>query len=159
MKNKKKPYPVEDINTAIARLQGLKAHFEQHHLNDLFADDSTRFEQLSVVLEPIIFDFSKHRIDRTAVDSLVQWAQARDLTSWIKTLFSSTAINYTEHRSAMHWALRLPQYDQQHQAIADQIHEQLQKMYALVNKIHEGQYRGATGEVIQDVVNIGVGGV
>ena len=158
MKNKKKPYPVEDINTAIARLQGLKDYFEQHHLNDLFADDSTRFEQLSVVLEPIIFDFSKHRIDRTAVDSLVQWAQARDLTSWIKTLFSSTAINYTEHRSAMHWALRLPQYDQQHQAIADQVHEQLQKMYALVNKIHEGQYRGATGEVIQDVVNIGVGG-
>jgi hypothetical protein len=85
MKNQNKPYPVEDINTAIARLQGLKAHFEQHHLNDLFADDSTRFEQLSVVLEPIIFDFSKHRIDRTVVDSLVQWAQARDLTNWIKT--------------------------------------------------------------------------
>lgn len=158
MKNKKKPYPIEDINTAITRLQGLKDYFEQHHLNELFADDSTRFEQFSVVLEPIIFDFSKHRIDRTAVDSLVQWAHARDLTSWIKTLFSSTAINYTEQRSAMHWALRLPKCDQQHQAIADQIHEQLQKMYALVNKIHEGQYRGATGEVIQDVVNIGVGG-
>ena len=31
-------------------------------------------------------------------------------------------------------------------------------MYALVDKIHAGQYRGATGEVIQDVVNIGVGG-
>jgi glucose-6-phosphate isomerase len=30
-------------------------------------------------------------------------------------------------------------------------------MYALVDKIHAGQYRGATGEVIQDVVNIGVG--
>ncbi|KCX65325.1 phosphoglucose isomerase family protein, partial [Acinetobacter baumannii 754286] len=28
----------------------------------------------------------------------------------------------------------------------------------LVEKIHAGQYRGATGEVIQDVVNIGVGG-
>ena len=60
MKHQNKPYPVEDIITAIARLQGLKDHFEQHHLNDLFADDSTRFEQLSVVLEPIIFDFSKH---------------------------------------------------------------------------------------------------
>ena len=158
MKHQNKPYPVEDINTAIARLQGLKDHFEQHHLNELFADDSTRFEQLSVVLEPIIFDFSKHRIDRTVVDSLVQWAQARDLNSWIKTLFSRSAINYTEQRSAMHWALRLPKCEQQHQAIADQVHEQLQKMYALVNKIHEGQYRGATGEVIQDVVNIGVGG-
>ena len=31
-------------------------------------------------------------------------------------------------------------------------------MYALVEKIHAGQCRGATGEVIQDVVNIGVGG-
>ncbi len=43
----------------------------------------------------------------------------------------------------MHWALRLPKCDQQHQAIADQVHEQLQKCMALVNKIHEGQYRGA----------------
>ena len=127
MKNQNKPYPVEDINTATARLQGLKAHFEQHHLNDLFFFFFTRIEQLSVILEPIIFDFSKHRIDRTVVDSLVQWAQARDLSNWIKTLFSSTEINYTEQRSAMHWALRLPQYDQKHQAIADQVHNNYKK--------------------------------
>ena len=31
-------------------------------------------------------------------------------------------------------------------------------MYQLVEKIHAGQCRGSTGEVIQDVVNIGVGG-
>jgi GDPmannose 4,6-dehydratase len=38
------------------------------------------------------------------------------------------------------------------------VQQQLERMYALVDKIHAGQYRGATGEVIQDVVNIGVGG-
>ena len=58
----------------------------------------------------------------------------------------------------MHWALRLPPHDQQHAEVAVQVHQQLQRMYALVEKIHAGQFRGATGEVIQDVVNIGVGG-
>lgn len=58
----------------------------------------------------------------------------------------------------MHWALRLPKDDQSHPELAKQVHIQLERMYALVEKIHAGQCRGATGEVIQDVVNIGVGG-
>ena len=155
---KNKPYPVEDINTATTRLEHLKATFEQRHLNDLFEHDLTRFKQFSVLLDPIVFDFSKQRIDQAVIDALVHWAHSQDLKQWIKVLFSSAEINYTEQRSAMHWALRLPKQDQQHPALADQVHQQLQKMYALVSKIHAGQYRGATGEVIQDVVNIGVGG-
>ena len=58
----------------------------------------------------------------------------------------------------MHWALRLPENDKTYPELAAQVGEQLDRMYDLVNKIHAGQYRGATGEVIQDVVNIGVGG-
>ncbi len=58
----------------------------------------------------------------------------------------------------MHWALRLPEQNEQHPELAAEVHTQLQRMFTLVEKIHAGQYRGATGEVIQDVVNIGVGG-
>ncbi|CAG0926082.1 unnamed protein product, partial [Notodromas monacha] len=58
----------------------------------------------------------------------------------------------------MHWALRLPKGDQDYPELAEQVHQQLDRMYQLVEKIHAGQCRGATGEVIQDVVNIGVGG-
>ena len=58
----------------------------------------------------------------------------------------------------MHWALRLPENDPLHTQLSNQVHAQLQRMFALVEKIHAGQCRGATGEVIQDVVNIGVGG-
>jgi glucose-6-phosphate isomerase len=80
------------------------------------------------------------------------------ISTWTKRLFSEEEINYTEQRAAMHWALRLPKHDEQHPKLAGKVHEQLERMYALVEKIHAGQYRGATGEVIQDVVNIGVGG-
>ncbi|MFD1439140.1 glucose-6-phosphate isomerase [Acinetobacter sp. ANC 4282] len=152
------PYPVEDLSSVITQLNTLKNEFESKHLIELFAQDTDRFQHFSVALEPIVYDFSKHRVDQKVIKALVQWAHAQDLTSWIKRLFSSEEINYTEQRAAMHWALRLPRQDVEHPEIAGQVHEQLERMFDLVNKIHEGQCRGATGEVIQDLVNIGVGG-
>ena len=158
MSSHAKPYAVEDRATVIQQLNTLKAEFAQLHLTELFAKDATRFEKFSVAFSPIVFDFSKHRINQDALNRLVAWANAQDLNPWIKRLFSTLEINYTENRAAMHWALRLPNHDLTHPELAKQVHAQLDRMYALVNKIHAGQYRGATGEVIQDVVNIGVGG-
>ena len=158
MSSHAKPYTVEDSATVIQQLTTLKAEFEQLHLTELFAKDATRFEKFSVAVSPIVFDFSKHRIHTEVLNRLVAWANAQELTPWIKRLFSTEQINYTENRAAMHWALRLPKHDQAHPELAKQVHAQLDRMYALVNKIHAVQYRGATGEVIQDVVNIGVGG-
>lgn len=152
------PYAVEHLDSVLDSLHHLKTEFENKHLTELFAEDPQRFEKFSVPLEPVVFDFSKHRVNQPVVKNLVQWAQTQDLTSWIKRLFSTEEINYTEQRAAMHWALRLPKDDQSHPELVEQVHTQLERMYALVEKIHAGQCRGATGEVIQDVVNIGVGG-
>lgn len=152
------PYPLENLEQVFTDLTNLKQQFEQKHLTELFAEDRQRFQHFSVSLDPILFDFSKHRIDQNVLKNLVRWAHAQELHHWIKQLFSCEKINYTEQRAAMHWALRLDQQDTKHQLLAQQVHQQLNKMYALVEKIHVGQYRGATGEVIQDVVNIGVGG-
>lgn len=151
-------YPVEETYSVLNKLLNLKNELKNKHLTDFFAEDHDRFQKFSVNLETIVFDFSKHRVNQTVLDHLVEWANAQELKPWIKRLFSSEAINYTEQRAAMHWALRLPPHDQLHADVAAQVHQQLQRMYALVEKIHAGQFRGATGEVIQDVVNIGVGG-
>ena len=158
MEKQIKPYPVEDLERVIARLTSFKKEFGNKHLTELFAEDEQRFNHFSVDLDPLVYDFSKHRVDKHVLNSLVQWAHAQDLKNWIKRLFSKEEINYTEHRSAMHWALRLPKNDKSHPELAQQVHQQLERMFELVNKIHDGQYRGSTGEVIQDVVNIGVGG-
>lgn len=158
MAGKIHPYPVEDLKSVCLHLETLKNEFKVKHLINLFAEDTQRFQNFSVNFAPIVFDFSKHRINLQVLKALVQWAHAQELAPWVKRLFSQEKINYTEQRSAMHWALRLPYKDQHHPQIAEQVHTQLERMYTLVEKIHAGQYRGATGEVILDVVNIGVGG-
>ena len=145
-------------NVMTENLETLAFEKQQQHLNDLFAQDPNRFESHTLQFERMVFDFSKHRVDREVVDALVKLAEGKNLKSWINRLFSTEEINYTEQRSVMHWALRLPVKDQTQPEINPQVHEQLDRMYQLVNKIHMGQYRGCTGEVIQDVVNIGVGG-
>ena len=148
-------------NNQIDILQSLKdkaSKMKSLHLNQLFGQNDQRFEQLSVQFDCLTFDYSKHRVDLNIIDELTQFAKQKNLNNWIERLFSTEQINYTEQRAAMHWALRLPKHDLVHTTLSDQVHVQLDRMYALVNQIHAGQYRGCTGEVIQDVVNIGVGG-
>lgn len=143
---------------AFTQLQALKKKSAHLHLNEWFAQDPQRFKNFSIIFEQIVFDFSKHRIDEEILAALIEFAQQQGLAEEIQRLFSEQKINCTEQRAAMHWALRLPEQDITHTALSNQVHEQLQRMFSLVDKIHAGQYRGATGEVIQDVVNIGVGG-
>ncbi len=152
------------MNESLTALARSAKAFQQTHLASLFQEDSTRFTTFSREIEGLIVDFSKQRLDQSVLDQLVKWATEKDLDSWISKLFSTQKINSSEDRAAMHWALRAPKNDLNNEAdpnlaeIDEAIHQELDKMYRLVRKIHAGQYRGVTGEVMTDVVNIGVGG-
>lgn len=122
-------------------LLSLKKQFKEAHLNELFKADVARFKHFSVECDQIVFDFSKHRIDQNVLNSLIELAQAQDLNQWIKRLFSSEQINCTEQRAAMHWALRLPKSSSVVSSAFQDVHLQLERMNALVEKIHAGQYR------------------
>ena len=149
---------VQDNQSILAHLNELSHSFQSMHLNQLFEQNPQRFDHFSVQFDQLFFDYSKQRIDQNILNALIEFAETQNLAAWIQILFSEHEINYTEQRAAMHWALRLPEHDLVHSELSQQVHAQLQRMFNLVEKIHAGQYHGATGEVIQDVVNIGVGG-
>lgn len=153
-------FPKEKLPSSMStsQLKMLGQQYENLHLNELFAAEPERFQKYSVHFDQLLFDYSKHRVNQTVLDQLVTLANAKHLKPWIERLFSQEKVNCTEQRAAMHWALRLPEGHTQFPELTKQVHLQLERMYVLVEKIHAGQYRGATGEVIQDVVNIGVGG-
>ncbi|MEH6492918.1 glucose-6-phosphate isomerase [Halopseudomonas sp.] len=143
-----------DLNLQSERLKPL-------HIAELFNADPQRFSGFSVGHGPLLLDYSKQRLDALALEKLFALADACDLKGWTEKLFSTQAVNNTEDRAAMHWALRTPVDDVQYQSCHEElkgVQDQLDKMGEMVDKIHSGQWRGMTGEPITDVVNIGVGG-
>ena len=51
-------------------------------------------------------DFSRQRLDDATLGLLLQLAAERDLGDWIAQLFAGGDVNSTEHRPALHMALR-----------------------------------------------------
>lgn len=148
----------KELVSPLVKLQSLGEKNSKLQIKELFASEPGRFQKYSIKFDQLLFDYSKHRVTQDSLEQLIALAKSKKLNQWIERLFSQDKVNCTEQRAAMHWALRLPPDYSKFPDLTEQVHSQLQCMYTLVEKIHAGQYRGATGEVIQDVVNIGVGG-
>ena len=136
-------------------------HAERHahslrdqHLRELFVADPQRFQRLSVRWNPgdgWLLDLSKQRITTETLPILAGlWTQA-DVPGWIVRMRAGEPINHTEHRAVLHVALREANPRAEVAAV-------LGKVRDFCVAVHSGQWRGATGEPISDVVNIGIGG-
>jgi glucose-6-phosphate isomerase len=132
------------------------------HLRELFAADGQRFAGFSTNWEGWLLDFSKQRVDARSMSLLCDLWQAADLPGWIARMRAGELINHTERRAALHIALRHPAgkgpimyagHD-----VMPGVHAELDKMRRFCAEVHGRHWRGATGEPISDVVNIGIGG-
>ena len=120
-----------------------------------------RFTNFSLKLDDILFDYSKHRINATTLELLVDLAHKTGLKNKINRMFSGEPVNTTEQRSALHIALRnrsnIPiQVDGRD--VMPQVNAVLDKMGQFCRQVRDGIWQGATGQSITDVVNIGIGG-
>ena len=87
----------------------LKKHqsiMAQYHLRELFQKDPKRFEEFSLTFKDILMDYSKQPINKETVGLLIALAHQQKLEDWIAHMFSGEKINVTEHRAALHIALR-----------------------------------------------------
>ncbi|MDH3303546.1 MAG: glucose-6-phosphate isomerase, partial [Acidimicrobiia bacterium] len=133
-------------------------------IGDLFAADGNRADRFTVDAAGLHVDFSKNRIDDETVDRLVELAHAAGLPDLRDAMFAGRRINVTEDRAVLHTALRRPADDVVTEEGADdlnvipEIHQVLDAMSAFADRVRGGEWRGATGEAIETVINIGIGG-
>ncbi|NGP09769.1 glucose-6-phosphate isomerase, partial [Rhodococcus sp. 14C212] len=150
--------------TGTAPWRALAAHrgeLEAVDLRGLFAADPGRAQRLSVTAGEWYIDFSKHRITDTTVGLLLDLARACALESRRDAMLAGERINSTEDRAVLHTALRLPRSATLTVDGADvvpEVHAVLDAMAGFAEKVRCGTWRGATGETITTVVNIGIGG-
>src|SRR5690606_17423305 len=125
--------------------QTLHSHHQEistHHMRDLFAADTERFNRFSVEAADLLLDYSKNILNKQSVDLLIKLAEIVKLPYQIEQLFNGAEVNNTEQRAALHTALRSPQYKplQLGQTnIIDEIHKVLARMAAIVQAIHTQQ--------------------
>ncbi len=150
--------------TASAAWRKLHDHhgaLAQRHLREIFAEDPERGRELTLQAADLHIDYSKHRATRETLQLLVELAREAGVEAHRDAMFAGEHINTSEDRAVGHVALRLPAGRTMTIDGADagaQVHEVLRRMGEFTDALRSGQWRGATGERIETVVNIGIGG-
>jgi len=131
------------------------------HLRGLFDEDPRRGEELVVQVADLRIDYAKHRITRRTIDLLAALARRAGVEDLRDAMFRGERINPTEDRPVLHVALRAPRDERievdGHDVVPD-VHAVLDRMASFAAAVRSGERRGATGERLTSIVNIGIGG-
>ncbi|WP_323836034.1 glucose-6-phosphate isomerase [Photorhabdus africana] len=157
---------MKNINPSqTAAWKALEQHFAQIkdiHLRELFEQDPNRFAKFSATFDDqILVDFSKNRITTETLEKLQALAKETDVAGAIRSLFSGEKINRTEDRAVLHIALRNRSNTPivvDGEEVMQQVNAVLAKMKDFSERVINGEWKGYTGKVMTDVVNIGIGG-
>ncbi|WP_059412676.1 glucose-6-phosphate isomerase [Cupriavidus basilensis] len=142
----------------------------QHHetirdtpMRDWFdADDaSQRAAQFSLEAAGLYLDYAKNRITPQTFALLMQLADEAGVARRRDAMFAGDHINATEDRAVLHIALRAcpgTTFEVDGKPVTPAIHAVLERMRVFSERVRGGEWTGATGKRITDVINIGIGG-
>jgi len=136
-----------------------KAAEEDIHLRNLMKDADR--ENLQVSAEGVTLDFSRQRFTPSTWEILKNLAKERGVTDKIKQMAAGEAINSTEGRSVGHMALRAQEGDSfvvNGKDMVPEVLSVLERIEKFTNSVRNGEWVGATGKPLVNVVSIGIGG-
>ncbi len=149
------------LEAAIAKLKKHWADGAPKDMRAAFKADSGRFGRYSLALDDLLLDWSKCRVNDETMALLKDVAVAADVEGRRRAMFAGEHINNTEDRAVLHVALRDTTSKEVlvdgHDVLPD-VKDVLDRMAAFADGIRSGALKGANGQKITDIVNIGIGG-
>jgi glucose-6-phosphate isomerase len=141
-----------------ARLKLAASRLAERRMSD-YASSPERVEAMTLHLEGLYADFSRHRVDDEALDLLFELADEAMIHKALDLQFTGDLINETENRAVLHTALRSKaSLNHQGRDIRPEINGVLDRMQQFTEAIHNRTLTGHTGKPITSIVNIGIGG-
>ena len=150
--------------TQLSAWQALAQHkkrMRRYDMRTAFAEDAQRGARFSLSVGGVLLDYSKNKVTAETLGLLMQLAREAGVEALRTAMFAGKPINVTEHRAALHTALRNPSQDSlvvDDVNIMPQIRKVLERMRRFTESVHTGEWRGYTGKRITDIVNVGIGG-
>ncbi len=129
---------------------------------ELFHQNPARSTQLSIQHDELFLDYSKNLVDENVMTALLDLANQSSLKTHTEAMFDGQPINTSEHKAALHPALRGKPEDNYHLngvPVHEQVEQALKRVSSISEKIRQGRWLGSTGKAITDVIQLGVGGV
>lgn len=149
------------IDACFQRLAAHAATFADRPLRALFAADPGRFQRFTASLDDMLLDYSKNRVDETAMSLLCDLARAAGVEARRDAMFAGAIVNTTEKRAVLHTALRnragTPVLVDGRDVMPD-VADVLARMRVFAEGVRSGAIAAADGRRFTDVVNIGIGG-
>ena len=129
------------------------------NLASMWQADPGRGATLTVACAGLAFDFSKQRVTPETISLLAGLARECGLPEAVEKLFSGGEVNPSEHRPALHTALRgdelLTVDGIDVRAEMQRYHE---RMRVFAEAVREGHWKSATGARFTHVLALGIGG-
>ncbi len=133
---------------------------DEYHLR-LNSNKHLRGKKYCATASTIAIDYSEQFIDDEILHLLFSLADECGLQEKINQLMSGHPINTSEHKPALHTALRTSGDEQiivnGHNIIPDILHVR-EQMRDISTQIRNGAWLGYSGKPITDIVNVGIGG-
>jgi glucose-6-phosphate isomerase len=150
--------PQLNERSAFPVLQSHAQRLGSQRVVDLFEGNAQRATDFVASGAGLELDYSRQLLDTFALDALLVLAEEANLPARAQALLSGEFVNNTEARPALHSLLRATAAPA---GLADAFREVVETralMQSWATRINAGQLKGFSGEVITDVVNIGIGG-
>lgn len=134
-------------------IKSLKGKFitEKPSIVELYQKETDRAKAFSVSHQGLELDFSRQAVSQDSFNESIALLEATELKSAIQALMAGEKVNNTEDRAALHTGLRSSQPCEEVVACKT-------KMASIVERIHNKQWLGYSGKVINQIVSIGIGG-
>lgn len=152
-----------DISTTEqwAAVERLVPSIGEASLLELFDADPDRGRRMSITAGDLHIDLSKNLVTDDVLAALTDLVQTAQFPAQRAAMFRGDHINTTEDRPVLHTALRLPAEAElvvDGQDVVADVHAVLGRMTDFADRVRSGEWTGHTGERIDTVVNIGIGG-
>jgi len=128
-------------------------------LRDLLKEDGR--DALIVEAEGVTLDMTRQRMTTDSFQNLLSFAENAQLQDKVREMANGVHINSTEDRAVMHLALRADREDEymvDGNNVVSDVWEVLDRIEAFTNSVRNGEWVGATGKPLVNVVSVGIGG-
>lgn len=139
-------------------LQKYNMESGQKSLSDRL-NEPDRFKNFSKTAGHLLLDFSRTGLDQQSLEQLLKLAAHSGVEESRERLFQGAEVNFTEHRPALHMAMRnddvLQRLDTK---TATRVAMNRDKMLGFAAAFAAGHLPGETGQAVRHIIHIGIGG-